>query len=196
MITSEGGPRGSSYSEAMVHRNNGGGSRRPTFESPPDLRSQLLSEGTFKDKEMDIDSRKTPTTTSVTHPWIPKKCIPQTPQAPKYIIITPGIEEQKQYMREYTLVGKFLGLWPSEREMVKWIHQWWKPKGHFYLQLGSKGFFTIILHNLEDINCIFDGGSYFFNSTSLFLIFWNGKFIPETEDFAHAPLWIRLYSLP
>jgi hypothetical protein len=89
-----------------MHGNNGGGSRRPTFEPPPDLRSQLLFEGTFKDKEMDIDSGKTPTT-SMSRPWIPGKCIPQAPQAPKYIISTPRIEEQKQYMRDYALVGKF-----------------------------------------------------------------------------------------
>jgi hypothetical protein len=77
--------------------------------------------------------------------------------APKYVISTPIIEEQKKYMRDYVLVGKFLGLWPSERELVKWIHHWWNPKGNYDLQLGSKGFFTIILHNLEDQNHIFDG---------------------------------------
>jgi hypothetical protein len=130
MIPSEGGPRGPSYSEATMHGNNRGSSRRPTFEPPPDLRSQLISEGTFKDREMDIDSGKTPAATSATRPWIPGKCIPQALQAPKYIVSTPRIEEQKQYMRDYALVGKFLGLWPSEKELVKWIHQWWKPKGH------------------------------------------------------------------
>jgi hypothetical protein len=52
----------------------------------------------------------------------------------------------------FALIGKFLGLWPSEKDLVKWIQHWWKPKGHYDLQLGSKGFFTIILHNLEDIN--------------------------------------------
>jgi hypothetical protein len=62
--------------------------------------------------------------------------------------------------------------------------------------LGSKGFFTIILHNLEDRNHIFDGGPYFFNSVRLFLRFWTEKFSPEKEDFAHALLWIKLYSLP
>jgi hypothetical protein len=30
-----------------------------------------------------------------------------------------------------------------------------EPKGHYELQLGSKGFFTIILHNLEDKDIIF-----------------------------------------
>jgi hypothetical protein len=63
-------------------------------------------------------------------------------------------------MRDYVMVGKFLGLWTSECEIVKWIHHWWNPKGNYDLHLGSKGFFTIILHNLEDQNHIFDGGPY------------------------------------
>jgi hypothetical protein len=67
-------------------------------------------------------------------------------------------------MRDYTLIEKFLGLGPSKKELVKWIYQWWKPKIHFDLQLGSKGFFTIILHNLEDKNCMFDEDPYLFNS--------------------------------
>jgi hypothetical protein len=160
------------------------------------LRSKLLAEGTFKDREMDIDPENATIPTTASTPWMPGKCIPQAPQAPKYIISSPRIEEQKQYMRDYALVGKFLGLWPSERDLVKWIQYWWKPKGHYELQLGSKGFFTIIFHNLEDRNRIFDGGPYFYNSAGLFLRFWTEKFSPEKEDFAHAPVWIRLYSLP
>jgi hypothetical protein len=99
-------------------------------------------------------------------------------------------------MRDHTLVGKFLGLWPSERDLIKWIQYWWKPKGHYELQLVSKGFFTIILHNLEDRTRIFDGGPYIFNSAGLFLRFWTERFSPEKEDFSHAPVWIHLYSLP
>jgi hypothetical protein len=140
------------------------------------------------------DKRAAPTKASA--PWTPGKCIPQAPQAPKYVVSSPRIEEQKQYMRDNALVGKFLGLWPSERDLIKWIHYWWKPRGHYDLQLGSKGFFTIIFHNPEDRNRVFDGGPYFFNSAGLFLRFWTEKFSPEKEDFAHAPVWIRLYSLP
>lgn len=154
-----------------MNGSTGEGSKRSTFEPPPNLCSKLVGEGTFKDKEMDIDSRKAPTPASASRPWLLGKCIPQAPQAPKYVISSPRIEEQKQYMRDYALVGKFLGLWPSERDLIKWIQHWWKPKGHYELQLGSKGFFTIILHNLEDRNRIFDGGSYFFNSAGLFLRF-------------------------
>jgi hypothetical protein len=131
-----------------------------------------------------------------TYLFLPGKCIPLAPQAPKYVISSPRIEEQKQFMKYYALVGKFLGLWPSERDLIRWIQYWWKPKGHYELQLGSKGFFTIIFYILEDRNRIFDGGPYFFNSAGLFLRFWTEKFSPEKEYFAHAPVWIRLYSLP
>jgi hypothetical protein len=196
MSLKEGGPNGASYSQATANGSSGEGFKRPTFEPPPDLRSKLLTEGTFKDREMDIDPENAAIPATVSTPWIPGKCIPQAPQAPKYIINSPRIEEQKQYMRDHALVGKFLGLWPSERDLIKWIQYWWKPKGHYELQLGSKGFFTIILHNLEDRNHIFDGGPYFYNSAGLFLRFWTEKFSPEKEDFSHAPVWIRLYSLP
>ena len=143
---------------------------------------------------MEIDSLPAPT--KMTLPWELGKCIPQALLSPKYVISTPRIEEQKQYMRHYVLVWKSLGLWPSERELVKWIQHWWKPKGHYDLQLDSKSFFTVILHNLEDCNNIFDGRPYFFNSASLFLHFWTKNFSPEKEYFSHASLWINLYSLP
>jgi hypothetical protein len=172
MSRREGASTGVSYSQATTNENLAAGVKRPTFEPPPDMRSKLLAEGTFKDREMDIDPVKETGPANASVPWMPGKCIPQAPQAPKYIIRSPRIEEQKQYMRDYALVGKFLGLWPSERDLIKWIQHWWKPKGHYDLQLGSKGFFTIILHNLEDRNRIFDGGPYFYNSAGLFLRFW------------------------
>jgi hypothetical protein len=194
MIPNDGGSRGTSYSQVVSQDPPGGGFRRPAFEPSSDQCSRIFFEGASKGKEMDIDSG--PTQAKETCPWAPGKCIPQAPSTPKYVISTPRIEEHKQYMRDYALVGKFLGLWPSERELIKWIHQWWNPKGHYDLQLGSKGFFTIIFHNLEDRNHVFDGGPYFFNSVGLFLRFWMEKFSPEKEDFVHAPVWIRLYSLP
>jgi len=192
----EGAPTDVSYSRVTTNEDPAVGVKRPTFETPPDMRAQLLVEGTFKDRDMDIDLAKENVFASASSPWTPGKCIPQAPQAPKYVISSPRIEEQKQYMRDNALVGKFLGLWPSERDLVKWIQYWWRPKGHYDLQLGSKGFFTIILHNLEDRNRIFDGGPYFYNSAGLFLRFWTEKFSPEKEDFTHVPVWIKLYYLP
>jgi hypothetical protein len=154
----------------------------------------IWEEEMSKEKPMEIDPESNHPKTA--HTWEPGKCIPQAPTAPKYTINSPRIEDQKQYMRDFSLIGKFLGLWPSEKDLVKWIQHWWKPKGHYDLQLGSKGFFTIILHNLEDRNKIFEGGSYFYNSAGLFLHFWTERFSPEKEDFTHALVWLRLYSLP
>jgi hypothetical protein len=58
--------------------------------------------------DIDLEKETLPSTTST--PWIPGKCISQALQAPKYVINSPSIEEKKQYMRDYALVGKFLGL--------------------------------------------------------------------------------------
>jgi len=147
-----------------------------------------------KEKSMEIDSEAShPKTSSACEP---NKCIPKASITPKYIINSPIIEDQKQYMRDFTLIGKFLELWPSKKYLFKWIQHSSKPKGHYGLQLGSKGFFTIILHNLEERNQIFKGGPYFYNLPGLFLCFWTERFNLEKEDFTHALVWLRLYSLP
>jgi hypothetical protein len=128
--------------------------------------------------------------------WEPGKCIPQMEKPPRYLISSTRVGEHTQFMREHALIGKFLGLWPAERDLNKWIKHWWNPKGDYEIQLSSKGFFTIILYNLEDKDRIFENGSYFFNSAGLFLRFWTERFSPDKEDFTMAPVWIRLYSLP
>jgi hypothetical protein len=99
-------------------------------------------------------------------------------------------------MREYALIDKFLGLWPSECDLTRWIKYWWNPKGDYEVQLNSKGFFTIILYNLEDKDIIFDNRPYFYNSVGLFLQLWIDRLSPEKEDFTMATVWIILYSFP
>jgi hypothetical protein len=47
---------------------------------------------------------------------------------------------------------------------MRWIKDWWNPKGDYEVQLNSKGFFMIILYSLEDKDRIFDNGPYFYNS--------------------------------
>jgi len=171
MICKEGEPQGASYSHVTANDDATEGLKRLAFETPTSLRAELLEDGTFKDREMEIDPEKEKTPSRASTPWLSGKCIPQVTQALKYVISSPRIEVQKQYMRDHALVGKFLGLWPSERDLIKWIQYWWKLRGHYDLQLGSKGFFMIILHNLEDRNRIFDGGPYFYNLAGLFLRF-------------------------
>jgi len=99
-------------------------------------------------------------------------------------------------MRDHALIGKFIGIWPTEKELRSWINTKWNPKAHITLHLGPKGFFTAVFNCLEDRNRILDGGPYFFNSAGLFLKAWVERFNPDKEDLSCAPVWIRLYSLP
>jgi hypothetical protein len=194
-MEAEGGvPHAPSYSSVTGKEHGYSHFKRPPFELPEDMRKIIWEDEMPKEKPMDIDPETSQPKAKRT--WEAGKCIPQATTAPKYTISSPRIEDQRQYMRDFALIEKFLGLWPFEKDLVKWIQHWWKPKGHYDLQLGSKGFFTIILHNLEDRNRIFEGGSYFYNSAGLFLRFWTERFSPEREDFTHAPVWLRLYSLP
>ena len=91
------------------------------------------------------------------------------------------------------MIGKFVGIWPKEKDMVKWISSVWNPKGHYDLQLGSKGFFTIIFFNQEDRDHILEGGPYFFFSAVLYLHPWKEQFNPETEDMTVALVWMHLF---
>ena len=99
-------------------------------------------------------------------------------------------------MRDHALIGKFIGIWPTERALRSWISAKWNPKGHITLHLGPKGFFTVVFNCLEDRNRILDGGPYFFNSAGLYLKAWIERFNLDKEDLSCAPVWIRLYSLP
>jgi len=72
-------------------------------------------------------------------------------------------------MKGHALIDKFLGLWPLERDLIRWINTWWKPKGKYELQLGSKGFFTAIFFNLEGKDIIFKNGPYFFLTLLVFI---------------------------
>ena len=99
-------------------------------------------------------------------------------------------------MKYHALIGKFMGFWPTEQALHDWIATKWKSKAHFDLQLGSKGFFTIIFHHLEDKSRVKEGGPYFFKFAGLYLRNWTKRFSPEKEDFSWALVWIRMFSLP
>lgn len=99
-------------------------------------------------------------------------------------------------MQDHALIRKFIGTWPTEKALHNWIAAKWKPKGDVSLQLGPKGFFTVIFYCLEDKYRILVEGPYFFNSAGLYLRDWTPRFNPNKEDLTWAPVWIRLYSLP
>ena len=98
--------------------------------------------------------------------------------------------------KQRSLIGKFIGIWPKEKDILWWIKETWNPKGHYELHLGAKVFFTIIFFNQEDRDRILEGGTYFFFSAGIYLHPWKEQFNPETEDMTVAPVWIRLFSLP
>lgn len=126
----------------------------------------------------------------------PGQVIPKMVDCPELVIQSDLVAKKTQYFKDHALIGKFLGFWPTERALIGWIKAVWKPKGHYDLQLGAKGFFTIVFFNLEDRTRVFENGPYFFNSAGLFLRVWRERFSPETEDLSIAPVWVRLFSLP
>lgn len=88
-------------------------------------------------------------------------CIPKATERIKVDLPSHRINSEIQYMQDHALIGKFMGFWPTEKELHGWIASKWKPKGQVTLQLGPKGFFTAIFHYLEDKSRIFDGRPYF-----------------------------------
>ena len=91
-------------------------------------------------------------------------------------------------MKEHVVICNFMGIWPSERAMKGWIQAKWNPRGAIELQLSLKGFFTVVFSLLEDKDCIFKGGPYFFNVAGIYMRFWKENFMPEKEDFTRVPV--------
>ena len=71
------------------------------------------------------------------------QCMPKVTVISSMTARSSRIREQIQYMLDHAVIGKFVGMQPSEKSMVSWINSKWKTKGHYNLKLGSKGFRTI-----------------------------------------------------
>eukprot|EP00253_Pinus_taeda_P022142 PITA_22142 len=125
-----------------------------------------------------------------------KTCKPVAAERPKIKLPNHRVNGQIQFMKDHALIGKFISFWPTKKELQGWISTKWKPKGHVTLQLGPKGFFTVIFLCIEDRNRIIDEGPYFFNSAGLYLRAWVERFNPDKEDLSWAIVWIRMYLLP
>jgi len=121
------------------------------------------------------------------------KCLPRANKKLRYVIPNNMLEEYNSYMKDHALICKFVGYWPNERELYRWIYQRWKPKGHIELKLGAKGFFTAIFANLEDKERVFEEGPYFMNNAGMFMKFWEERYNPDNEKMQEAPIWVRLF---
>ena len=75
-------------------------------------------------------------------------------------------------MATYTIICMSMGIWPTEKNLYTWIRNNWKPKGEINLHLGSKGFFIVVLTNLEDKDKVFEGGPYFYAAVGLYMRPW------------------------
>jgi hypothetical protein len=122
-------------------------------------------------------------------------CLDKMVENSRYEVNLPLLGDYIQYMKDHTVIGKFMGIWPSKKALTVWIKSRWKFKGDISLKLGSKGLFALIFTCFEDGNKVFDEGLYFFDSIGLHLRHWSEYFSPKKEDFTIAPVWIKLYSL-
>jgi hypothetical protein len=82
-------------------------------------------------------------------------------------------------MKDRALIIKILGIWPSEKHLMKGIKHWWNPKGHYELQLSSKGLFTIIFYNLEDKDRVFKKCSLLLQLDSIIYVVLERSLLPK-----------------
>lgn len=68
-------------------------------------------------------------------------------------------------MKDHALICKFMGIWPWEQDLVKWINKRWKLRGRVELRLKVKGYFMVIFSYMEDQKSFFENGTYLLNST-------------------------------
>jgi hypothetical protein len=125
------GVKTSSYRNATTNDPENSCARRLPFKPLPHLRDQYLQDETDGSKGTSMDAESSHP--KVARVWIPGKCIPQAPVAPIYVIKSTRIGEHTQFMRDHALIDKFMGLWPSEKDLARWIKTWWTSKGDYEL---------------------------------------------------------------
>ena len=108
----------------------------------------------------------------------------------------PALQVHREHMGTYAIICKFMGLWPTKKDLQTWIKYYSKPKGSIDLHLGLKGLFTVVFTNIEDKDRIFEGGPYFYAAAGLYMQPWMMNFVPGRETFTLVPVSVRLYSLP
>jgi len=117
------------------------------FNPLPHLLDHILQKELQMEREMEVEVESShPKVTFVSQLG---KCIPQVSTTPRYVVNLTKVGEHTQFMKDHALIGKFLGFWPSEWDLFKWINTWWKIKGYSEIQLGSKGLFTTLRTHIK-----------------------------------------------
>ena len=52
-----------------------------------------------------------------------------TLETPRYEVTSPNIGNYIQNMKDHTLIGKFMDIWPSKKSLMGWVSSRWKIKG-------------------------------------------------------------------
>lgn len=53
------------------------------------------------------------------------KCLPRAAKKTRFVIPNNKLEEYRGFMKDHALICKFIGAWPTKKELVKWIqHRW------------------------------------------------------------------------
>jgi hypothetical protein len=60
--------------------------------------------------------------------WKPSQCIPKAMEIPKYEIHSMRVGSYVQCMKDHAFIRKFIGPWPSKRDLIAWISSHWKPR--------------------------------------------------------------------
>lgn len=116
------------------------------------------------------------------------KCLPCAVEKLRFIIPMNKLERYRSYMKDHTLICKFISVWPSEKDLTRWIQQKWQPRGHIELKLGAQGFFMVIFSNLQDKERVFQNGPYFHNNVGLFMWYWEECYNLDKEKFLATPV--------
>lgn len=118
----------------------------------------------------------------------PRDCLEKIVKNPSYEAISLKISNGIQCMKDNAVIGKFMGIQLSEKELILWINSQWKCKGkeHFV----SQGFFTCIqqeqrIQNMSSRTIPTSSTQYGFH-----LKFWIEKFNPEKKDSIVELVWI------
>jgi len=106
---------------------------------PADTENSLRQTENFRmhhPKYTTIKNENTPTNNNINEEprVISNTCKLVAVDRPKIDLPSQRINTQIQFMRDHALIGKFIGLWPTEKFLHSWIAAKWKPKGHITLQ--------------------------------------------------------------
>jgi hypothetical protein len=87
----------------------------------------------------------------------------KTGEKPKYEDTSVEIGNYIQWIKDHSLIGRLMGIWPWEKSLQIWIKYRWKVKGQINLKLGSKGFFIVVFSKPREQDKVFEKVPYFFN---------------------------------